>query len=75
MEKEFQCPYLINLDDDPYANKRYVYAKSTNQPVRFRKDIEPIVHQGLEKSFCTIRVNKKMIQTKERVGKKSQRCI
>ena len=50
MEKEFQCPYLINLDDDPYANKRYAYM--LNRPINqfgLGKDIEPIVHQGLEK--------------------------
>ena len=57
MEKEFQCPYLINLDDDPYTNKRYAYM--LNRPINhfgLGKDIEPIVHQGLVTSFCTIQV-------------------
>ena len=71
MEKEFQCPYLINLDDDPYANKRYAYM--LNRPINqfgLGKDIEPIVHRGLKKSFCTIRVEQEDYRNKEMSGQK-----
>ena len=57
MEGKFKCPYLINVDDDPYSNNRYVYLLSRNVTnFGLHQDIEPIIHQDLVENFCTIEV-------------------